>query len=459
MLHRLGLAEMAAQVQGRRISARELVRAHLDQIEKVNPRINAFVSVLAEQATAAAEAPLAGPLQGVPVTVKDSFDMAGQPTLCGSRFRVDHRAAADATVVARLTQAGAIILGKTNTPEFLAHYETDNHIIGRTNNPWNPDRTAGGSSGGEAAAIAAFCSAGGIGSDGGGSIRWPAHCTGICGLKPTPGRVPATGHFPLIHHPGGLLGVAGPMARSILDLRLLFDVLAGYDPADPFSAPVAHPWPDVGGIRIGLWEQFYEVPVQPALRDAVREAARLLRRAGFPVAVFEPKGLERAPNLWSFFFSELNVPFQRDLFQGRETEAHWTGTEFYEVLKDKPEPTGKQVVENLAARDAMRRSLLEQMHETPVLLTPASGVTAFAHRQRRFATESKPIGLFQAMMPLTWVNLLGLPAIVLPFTLDAERMPVGIQLVGRPWEEEVLLELAIRLDQFREPLPELPLTS
>src|SRR5690606_4937318 len=145
-------------------------------------------------------------------------------------------ASVDSTAVKRLRSAGGIILGKTNCAEFLGNWETDNYITGRTNNPWNFSHTAGGSSGGESAAISAFFSAGGVGSDGGGSVRVPAHFCGIAGLKPTPGRIPATGHFPEISHPGGLLGVAGPMARTVKDVRMLFDVLAGYDPLDPFRS-------------------------------------------------------------------------------------------------------------------------------------------------------------------------------------------------------------------------------
>src|SRR5580692_3454782 len=163
------------------------------------------------------------------------------------------------------------------------NYETDNRLIGPTSNPWNRERTAGGSSGGESAAIAAGISMGGMGSDAGGSIRWPAHCCGIAGLKPTPGRVSAAGHYPVISHPGGLLGVAGPMARTAADVRLLFTVLAGYDSQDPFSAPVPVLTPDVTGLRIGLMEQFGDVPVQPEMRGAVRKAARTLEQIGFKV--------------------------------------------------------------------------------------------------------------------------------------------------------------------------------
>src|SRR5690349_24793102 len=240
---RSSLCSMATMVRERRVSPVELVDAHFRQIAKHNPQLNAFVVLLEEQAREAAKRAEAavmrenalGLLHGVPVTVKDSFDVAGLPTLCGSKSRVDHRAAEDATSVARLRAAGAIILGKTNCPEFLSNYESDNYVTGRTNNPWDLERTPGGSSGGEAAAIASFCSAGGIGSDGGGSIRIPAHFCGIAGLKPTPGRVSGAGHFPPICNPFGLVSAAGPMARSAQDVRLLFAALAGYDDQDPFS--------------------------------------------------------------------------------------------------------------------------------------------------------------------------------------------------------------------------------
>ncbi len=448
---------MQSALSSRTISATELVDAHLARIERVQPKINAFVSVFAEQARQESRAPKPGPLSGIPLTIKDSFDIEGQPTLAGSNFRRGHRAAKDATSVARLRAAGAIILGKTSTPEFLAMYETDNHIIGRTNNPWNLDRTPGGSSGGESAAIAACCSAGGIGSDGGGSVRLPAHFCGLAGLKPTPGRMPATGHYPLIQHPGGLLGVGGPLARTAQDVKILFDVMQGYDPADPFSVPMpVVPKPLGPNLRAGVMEQFLDVPVQPAVRRAVQEAARLLASAGCAVEEFKLNGIERAPNVWSFFFSELAVPFTRELLAGREEEAHWTGTEFYNLLKDKPEPSGRDVVEKLALRDAIRRRVLEQMQDVPVLIMPACGVTAFPHRQRRYQTEGKDIGLFQAMMPLTWINLIGFPAITVPLTMDEEGLPVGVQLVGRPWEEETILDLAIRLEQIRDPLPPYP---
>jgi Asp-tRNA(Asn)/Glu-tRNA(Gln) amidotransferase A subunit family amidase len=463
MPNRLTLARMASELQAGRLSPIDAVAAHLKQIERLNPKLNAFVELFADEARAAAEAlerssarrdTPRGALHGVPVTIKDSFDVAGRPTLCGSKFRLGNRAANDATAVARLRAAGAIVLGKTNCPEFLYNYETDNHIVGRTNNPWNPERTSGGSSGGEAAAIASFCSAGGMGSDGGGSIREPAHFCGIAGLKPTPGRVSAAGHFPVISHPGGLLGVGGPMARTAEDVRLLFEVVSGYDTQDPFSAPVPLRQPDLAGLRVGVMEQFNGVPVEPAIRDAVRKAAGLVEHdLKFPVEPFDTSSIARAPLLWWFFFGRLISHSLRRVFADREPEAHWTSLELFHKAIQEPDPTVDEVLENLAARDAMRSALLRRMRDVPVLLAPPCGVVAFAHRERAWTIGGQSIGLLDAMAPLTFVNLLGLPALVIPMAVTADGLPVGVQLIGRPYEEELLLELGVRIEQARGSLP------
>lgn len=437
------------------VSPVELVRAHLEEIERRNPAINAFTMVLAETALAEAREREAsvhrgeahGLLHGVPVTVKDSFDMAGLATNSGSRLRLGHRANEDAAAVARLRREGAIILGKTNTPEFLASYETDNFLTGRTNNPWNGERTSGGSSGGEAAAIASFCSPGGLGSDGGGSIRVPAHFCGIAGLKPTPGRVPATGHFPNLGYPAGLVTVAGPLARGAEDLRLLFAALAGYDAQDPFSVPVPPRQVErsAARTRILVWDGFYDVPVEAEIRHAVHGAASLLESAGSPTEEFRPAGLERAPNVWAFLFSQWLSPITRKLVEGREAEAHWTLLESLSPAN----PTGEQAIVNLAMRDRMRASFLRQVGEDAVVLMPVCGVTAFPHRQRKFVVEGKEIGLFQAMMPAVVANVLGLPGVTVPLAVSKEKLPIGVQLMGRPYADELLLEVAVRLEAER----------
>src|SRR5499427_2928919 len=239
------ISETQEKLRKRELSPVEVVTAHLERVQQLQPKLNAFVHFDAESAMArahSAEAAMVSgeelrALVGIPLTVKSSMDVAGWPCPAGSLLRKDYVPATDAVAVARLEAAGAILLGNTNAPEFLMAYETDNLLTGKTSNPWNPEYSAGGSSGGEAAAIAAACSMGGVGSDGGGSIRLPAHFCGICGLKPTPGRIPTSGHYPSSNSAFGWLGVVGPMARTVTDLRILFNVLVGPDPGDPFSMP------------------------------------------------------------------------------------------------------------------------------------------------------------------------------------------------------------------------------
>lgn len=454
---------MVSMVRGGIISPTELLEAHLRQIEARNPSLNAFVSIRVAEARAEARRaeeqiahgqPL-GMLHGVPVTVKDSFDVAGLPTRSGSRFRPLTPAARDAAAVSRLRAEGAILLGKTNTPEMLANYETDNFLTGRTNNPWDRERTPGGSSGGEAAAIAACCSPAGIGTDGGGSIRVPAHFCGIAGLKPTPGRIPTTGHFPTLGYPGGLWSVAGPMARNATDLRLLFSVLAGYDAQDPFSVPVPLCVPPLAPLRIGVWEQFYSTPADPEIRQAVRRGAALLEAPGRQVVEFTPAGLERAPNVWASLFGGWSAPLTRQMIEGRESDAHWTLVEFLPTSS----LSGEDVLLSLATRDRIRAALLRQMEEIPVLVMPVAGIPAFRHRKRRWSVEGAEIGLFQAMMPAVIANILGLPAVTVPIGVSAAGLPLGIQLLGRPFEDELLLELAISLEEARGPFPAPPEAS
>src|SRR5215831_19643981 len=305
----LSASEIARLVRRKERSPVEVVEAHLSRIEKLNPEINAFSYVDYDGARAQARRAekIAGnggelpPLLGVPITVKSCIDVAGLPCEAGSRLRGGYVAAQDATLVARLRQAGAILLGNTSTPEALMAYHTDNELQGRTNNPWNLTRTPGGSSGGEAAAIAACMSAAGIGSDGGGSIRVPAHFCGICGLKPTPGRVPGTGHYPAGYGPFSLIGVVGPMARTVEDLQLLFQTVSGYDYADPASSPVRPQAFENGSKRnhrIGYYvDDGFNAPTAET-RNAVEKAADALKDAGYQTEPFRPDDLDRARELW-----------------------------------------------------------------------------------------------------------------------------------------------------------------
>ena len=461
---RHNLVQLAALIRQRQLSPVELLDATLNQIERVNPSINAFIELMPEEARAAARAAeqrlMRGgelpALLGVPLSLKDSFDLAGHATRTGSLLRRHEIAATDSWAAARFKAAGAVIAGKTSCPEFLMNYETDNAYIGRTNNPWNLARTSGGSSGGEAAAIATFCSAGGIGSDGGGSIREPAHFCGICGLKPTPGRVPATGHWPVIAHPTGFMGVAGPMARTAADVRALYEVLAGDEAGDPFSAPVPLRGQRALPRRVAVLVQCGATALQPGVRAAVQKAARILENMGLEVVPFDFERVRGAHELWRFFFVDVLAVLLRALIAGREAQCHWTGLELIDTVQGQPAPTLLELYGKLGQRDALRARLLEAMAATPVLLLPAFGVTAFAHRQRVFPTPEGEISLMDAIRPVSPWNLLGMPALVVPVSRDADGLPAGVQLVGRPWSEELLLELGVRFEEARGAFPAPP---
>lgn len=453
--HTLPLRQMRDELASREISPRELVEAHLVQIERVNGRINAFVEIYADDCRQAAkemERYDGRPLWGVPVTIKDSFDIQGRPTYCGSKLRLDHCAEADAAVVERLRQAGAIILGKTNCPEFLLNYETDNFITGYTANPWNPEFAAGGSSGGEAAAIAACCSAGGIGSDAGGSIRVPAHFCGLAGLKPTPGRISGAGHFPPIGHPFGLLGVVGPMARTADDLKLLFAVLAGYDWRDPLAAAVPQREP-VMPRRMGIFTQPGRHGLQEECRTAVEAAARAAEGLGVACEPFVFPSYEQARELWWFFFGRLLGVLMRPVLAANPEQTHWTSKELIGRLDPNDVPSAEEILETFAARDALRGQLLAAMEHTPVVIAPVSCAASFRQRQRMWETPSGSLELLDAMAPSFVWNLVGCPSVVIPFGFSQEGTPVGIQIVGRPWCEEDILEVACRLEEARGAFP------
>src|SRR5437868_7394633 len=375
----LSLAELATKIRTKEISPTELLELHLQRIAEVQPRLNAFVHVDengARERAAALEATTrtddeCGALFGIPVTVKSCIDVAGWPCAAGSLLRRENRPSCDAVLVKRLRDAGAILLGNTNTPEFLMAYETDNRVSGRTSNPWNTEYSSGGSSGGEAAAIASGCSAGGVGSDGGGSIRVPAHFCGICGLKPTPGRIPATGHFPAGVGAFAWLGVVGPMARTIADVRTLFEVMAGPDPGDARSAPV--PICKINdaqlrGLRVGLLESDALGLVDAETDGALQRAANDLAAQGFVVEPLRLQGLERAIELWWFFFGPAIAHlFQRSV-AGQEEKL---SAIFREYLQFAEAPvTLDELLDACAERDVIRATILRQMGDVPILLSP-----------------------------------------------------------------------------------------
>jgi Asp-tRNA(Asn)/Glu-tRNA(Gln) amidotransferase A subunit family amidase len=450
--------QIAERIRDREFSVRETVEAHCRLIRRLNPKLNAFVSIdegrAMQQATIADEALAArkpiGPLHGLPITIKSSIDVAGLVCEAGTSLRRGHTATTDAPLVTRLRAAGAIVLGNTTVPEFLMAWETRNALYGTTNSPWDPERTPGGSSGGEAAAIASCCSTGGIGSDGGGSIRVPAHFSGICGLKPTPGRIPATGHFPSSVGPFALLGVVGPMARTVRDLQLLFNVVAGPDNGDPNAAPVPLRQVDpkkLRELRIGFFEDDGSTPVTPETRSAIQRAVQSLRDDGFTVEPFRPEGLQEALRLWRILFVDGVSMLLRQGYKDHEDQMYSIVREVLQLAAADPPLTTERLIETLFGRDVVRSAFLDQMDRYPILLCPVSAGPAFRHGERSWTIEGKTVEYLNSFSYSQCFNLLGNPAAAVPIGSSPEGLPIGVQIVGRPWEEEHVLAVAERVER------------
>jgi len=463
------IAETLEKFRRKEISPVEFIGTHLDRIQQIQPQLNPFVHIDAESARARArdsESRIARgdtprPLEGIPLTVKSSLDVAGWPCPAGSLLRKDYTPASNSPLVSRLEDAGAILLGNTNTPEFLMAYETDNRLSGKTSNPWNPAYSAGGSSGGEAAAIASGCSMGGVGSDGGGSIRTPAHFCGICGLKPTPGRIPATGHFPPGVGAFAWIGVVGPMARTVADLRALFTVMSGPDPGDALSAPVPLgeiAATDLRGLRIGILENTELGRPTPETLSTLRRATQLLCDLNHRVEPFKLVNLGQAFDLWWFFFGPVIADIFRQSTSGKESQLSPMFLAYLETARSEPKVTLESFQKACIDRDILRASLLRQLRNVPILLSAVSTAPAFKHGAGNYR-PGDPHNYRDTMRFSQWLNLAGLPGLSLPMGQSPEGLPINIQLIARPHEEELLLAVAAQLERARGPWQPPPIQS
>jgi Asp-tRNA(Asn)/Glu-tRNA(Gln) amidotransferase A subunit family amidase len=452
-------AEITQDIRSKKISPIELLDLHLKRIDSLQQKLNAFVHLDAagarQQARAARDlivpGATIGPLLGVPLTIKSCIDVAGWPAPAGSALRRGYIPNQDAPLVSRLKNAGAILLGNTNTPEFLMAYETDNLTNGRTSNPWNLAFSSGGSSGGEAAAIASGCSLGGVGSDGGGSIRVPAHFCGICGLKPTPGRIPATGHFPPGAGAFSWIGVVGPMARTIADVRTLFEVLAGPDAGDALSAPVplrSYQRQDLRGMRVGILESDALGVPTPETRVAVEQAAKLLAAQGFTVNPFTLRGLDRTLDLWWFFFGPVIANMFSHSITGHEDQISPMFREYLAYATSGEPISLDQFTKACAERDLLRADILRQMQDVPILISPVSTGPAFRHGQGNYLPGA---GYRDTMRFSQWLNLTGFPGASIPLGTSNNGLPIGVQVIGRPFEDELVLAVAEAIEQARGP--------
>ena len=452
------ISETVEKIRRGEISPREIIDAHLERIEKLQPRLNAFVHVDAERARQQAQVAEAsvlrgdavGVLHGVPISIKSCIDVAGWPCPAGSRLRADYVACDDAVLVSRLRAAGAILIGSTNVPEFLMAYETDNALFGKTSNPWELSRSAGGSSGGEAAAIASGCSMGGVGSDGGGSVRVPAHFCGISGLKPTPGRIPSTGHFPRGAGAFAWLGVVGPMARTIADVRVLFDAMKGPDEDEAISAPIQEKIigkRDLRGLRVGILESDALGKASGETMAAVERAAGLLAANKFIVEPLRVDGLEQAIELWWFFFGPMVAHLYGGLVEGQEVELSGMFREYLAAATLKVEPTVDEFMGACVQRDIVRAKILRQMRDVPILLSPVCLGPAFRHGEGNWQAGT---GYRETMRHSQWLNLAGFPGATVPMGFSAEGLPIGVQVIGRPNEDELVLAVAEAIEEARD---------
>jgi amidase len=460
-LWRRSAIELAGLIARREASSAEVVEAHLARIEAVNPRLNAIVRVLADTARAgAAEAdrklaagePL-GPLHGVPITVKENIDMAGLPTTNAVTALANVVAPFDAPVVERMRAAGAIPIGRTNLPDFAFRLHTDSSLHGLTRNPWNRDRTAAGSSGGEAAALAAGMSPLGLGNDIGGSLRNPASACGIASIRPSFGRVPNAGSTNPADRAMAeqLMAVQGPMARRVADVRLGLEVLAGAHPRDPWALDVTFEGPPPAlPIRVAVLDAPPGPPIDPVISAAVRDAADALANAGYDVRHESPPAYEEAVQLWATYLMS-------DLSEGLDVMATMMGEggrTFVEHAR-----RGIATVQGAAAmsalygrRDAIARAWSEWMADTPLVLTPTWTQLPFEHGWDAASYENA-MATLELMSPVTPANLLGLPSACVPAGHDAAtNLPIGVLITGRRMREDLCLDAAEAIET-RLPLP------
>jgi Asp-tRNA(Asn)/Glu-tRNA(Gln) amidotransferase A subunit family amidase len=428
------------------VSPVEVAEAHLERIARLNPELNAIVTLapdVLERARAAETALMRGEslgaLHGVPLTIKDTIDTAGLRTTSGSKMRSDHVPTTDAPAVARLKAAGAIIMGKTNAAEMAMDYTADNPVFGRTNHPLNHDLTPGGSSGGEAVAIATHMSPGGLGSDLAGSVRIPAHFCGICGLKPTTGRVPGELQFPPSIGPYSLGAVIGPMARTVGDLRLLFSALSKDPFADELFGSKSH---DLRGRRVAWYTDDGVAPVTEETARAVAAAARALSDAGLLVEERLPPNVERGNELWLKVFSRASVVQLRGIYKGRESEGGSFVSWRLGTADDKPAPPLDEYIAGWMERDRLREELVQWMETTPIIVAPVGATPAYPHDTLKVTVRGSTFGTFRAFSYAQTFSVFNLPVVTVPAGKSNDGLSIGVQIAGPPFTEEMILAAA-----------------
>ena len=431
-------------IQNKKVSALEVVEAHLRRIEEVNPKLNAVVHLASDRAlseakkadSAMAKGESTGILHGLPMTVKDSHDTQGLVSTGGTKGRETFVPESDATVVSRMRSEGAIVLGKTNTPELTLAFETDNLIYGRTNNPYDLDRTPGGSSGGAGAIIASGGSPVDLGTDTGGSVRVPSGFCGISGLKPTSGRVPRTGHI-ISHSLGAIdsLTTVGPMARFVEDLAMVYPIISGPDWIDPAIVPMALGNPadvDIKQLRVAYFTDIGNIASPDQIVAVIKSAATALKDRGAYVQADIPSAITRSPGT-SLLTADGGAGVRRLLEKAGTSETHSWVRRFVQGTESLPVEEYTELLEQI---DRFRSEMLGFMQKYDAILCPVRPFPALPHGESMKAEYRESHSFTSAF------NLTGWPGTVVRAGTSSEGLPIGVQLIARPWREDVALALA-----------------
>jgi Asp-tRNA(Asn)/Glu-tRNA(Gln) amidotransferase A subunit family amidase len=460
------VAQLGTSIRRGELSASDVLAEHMQRIAAVNPGVNAIVTLAEEEASRAAQSidedvrqgrdP--GPLAGVPFTVKDIIATAGIRTTAGSRALATHVPRRSATAVDRLLRAGAVMVGKSNCPEFAMDVHTRNELFGETRNPVHPGRTPGGSSGGDSAAVAAGMVAFGLGTDYGGSIRWPAHCTGLVALRPTAGLVPGTGILPPpdpddeLSAPNFLsaqaqLQTIAPIARRACDLWPILRVIAGRDEYDSKGAPAVLGDPSavhLEDVGVAWCDGDGSYPVRDDLVSAVQRAAGHLAAAGARTQRRRPPGLETAEQIYASLRDAEGLPDHRRFVGDALGQV---SAPLRAALEDAAEAPLSVYRDLAARRDALRARVLAFMRQSPVLLMPVACLPAFEADTTDVSLGGSTIPRMNVVTCCRVISLLGLPAAVVPVGRSDDGLSIGVQVVGRPYADHEVLAVACAIER------------
>lgn len=448
-LWKLEAGETAAKIAAKEISAGDVIEAHLARLDAVNPALNAITRPLHDSARAAArEADAAvargdalGPLHGVPVTIKDNVDIAGQSSPNGLPALKDMVAAANSPVVDNLLKAGAIVIGRTNAPEFSLRWHTDNPLFGATVNPWKADWTPGGSSGGASASLAAGVGCLAHGNDLGGSVRYPAYCTGLATVKPTQGRIPAFNPTAKEERPPLMLlmSTQGPICRSVADTRLGLEVMAGGDTRDPWWVPAPLTGaPAKRPIRVALVTNPPGTPVDPEVTDALERAEKMLAGAGYEVERVEPPEIARCGEVWAGLITAETRAIMGKAMREIGSADIVRSLDHFESFAPEVDLAGYMRL--VGERTRLMRAWMQFLERYPLIVGPVSNITPFKPNED-VGSRAEVERIFMAQVLMVSVNLLGLPSVAVCTGLR-DGLPGGVQIIGARYREDLCLDAA-----------------